>query len=302
VESVNFKPFLFIVHSNYFKMKKIILLFTLAATLTTALRAQCPTQIQDQSGDGSAYNLTLTSAAQCPANGTIFTFNSVSYSVNDCGDLTGNGTPILLQLIPSGGGRVVLATAAPVSFTFGITTCTYNALGFPSALPIELIDFKGTPSVSGNVLTWTTASEVSNKGFQVERAPQPPKGALSTWEVLSFVDAKSKAATYEFTDKAPFGGWGLYRLRQMDNDGKETLSKVISIATKSNGKGLKIYPTLVSNVLTVDYTEGGLFQVINLLGQQVLVGKTTQQLDVSALPQGSYLLKVGTEVAKFVKQ
>jgi hypothetical protein len=50
------------------------------------------------------------------------------------------------------------------------------------------------------------------------------------------------------------------------------------------------------------YTEGSLFQVINLLGQQVLVGKTTQQLDVSALPQGSYLLKVGTEVAKFVKQ
>jgi pyruvate carboxylase len=50
------------------------------------------------------------------------------------------------------------------------------------------------------------------------------------------------------------------------------------------------------------YTEGSLFQVINLLGQQVLVGKTTQQLDVSALPQGTYVLKVGTEVAKFVKQ
>ena len=54
------------------------------------------------------------------------------------------------------------------------------------------------------------------------------------------------------------------------------------------------------------YTEGSLFQVINLLGQQVLVGKTTPQLNVSALPQGSYVLKVGmevgTEVAKFVKQ
>jgi Secretion system C-terminal sorting domain len=49
-------------------------------------------------------------------------------------------------------------------------------------------------------------------------------------------------------------------------------------------------------------TEGSLFQVINLLGQQVLVGKTTQQLDVSALPQGAYIFKVGTEQAKFVKQ
>ena len=72
--------------------------------------------------------------------------------------------------------------------------------------------------------------------------------------------------------------------------------------TSRQGQGLKIYPTLVSNVLTVDYTEGSLFQVINLLGQQVLVGKTTTQLDVSALTQGTYMLKVGTEVAKFMKQ
>ena len=58
----------------------------------------------------------------------------------------------------------------------------------------------------------------------------------------------------------------------------------------------------ISNVLTVDYTEGSLFQVINLLGQQVLTGRTAQQLDVSALPQGTYILKVGAEQAKFIKQ
>ena len=40
----------------------------------------------------------------------------------------------------------------------------------------------------------------------------------------------------------------------------------------------------------------------NLLGQQVLVGKTTTQIDVSALAKGTYMGEVGTEVAKFVKQ
>ena len=72
------------------------------------------------------------------------------------------------------------------------------------------------------------------------------------------------------------------------------------------GKGLKVYPNPVSNTLTVENTEGVDFQVINLLGQQILTGKTPPSgvggLDVSALPQGTYFLKVGTEVAKFVKQ
>ena len=65
---------------------------------------------------------------------------------------------------------------------------------------------------------------------------------------------------------------------------------------------LAVYPNPVSNLLTLENTEGGNFEIINLLRQQVLTGKTTQRLDVSALPQGTYILKVGAEQAKFVKQ
>ena len=77
----------------------------------------------------------------------------------------------------------------------------------------------------------------------------------------------------------------------------------MSIAQQSNG--LKVYPTLVTNgILTIDIEGRQLrdYSVTNLLGQVVLVGKTTQQIDVSALSQGAYLLKLGIEVAKFVKQ
>ncbi len=166
-------------------------------------------------------------------------------------------------------------------------------------LPVELLDFTATPSVSSNLLTWTTASEINNKGFQVERLM-----ANGEWRILGFVAAKSKAATYEFLDNDPLS-ISTYRLRQIDNDGKETLSKVISVERKSNGK-LKAYPNPVSNVLTVEYTEGGDYQILNLLGQKVMNGKKpssgTGGLDVSALPVGTYVLKVGTEQVKFVKQ
>ena len=173
-----------------------------------------------------------------------------------------------------------------------------------ATLPVSLVTFRGQHIGGINRLVWQTETETNNKGFQIERSPQPPKGAFPTWETIGTVNAKGKAATYEFTDKAPFGGWGLYRLRQIDNDGKETLSKVISIASKDKGK-LAVYPNPVTSVLTIETELIGSFQIINLLGQQVLTGKTPSEgrgLDVSALPQGTYFLKVGTEQVKFIKQ
>jgi hypothetical protein len=78
----------------------------------------------------------------------------------------------------------------------------------------------------------------------------------------------------------------------------------VSVAAKGNNK-LKVYPNPVSNVLTIETSTTGTFDVLNLLGQQVLTGKTPsggRGLDVSALPQGTYFLKIGEEQVKFVKQ
>jgi hypothetical protein len=168
-----------------------------------------------------------------------------------------------------------------------------------NALSVELLDFKGTPQYNGNLLTWTTANEVNNKGFNVERLMDNGQ-----WITLGFVNAKSKAASYDFTDNTPLST-SYYRLRQIDNDGKETLSKVVTVSRNPSTK-LKVYPNPVSNVLTIEAGTNEVFQILNLLGQQVLTGKTPPLgaggLDVSALPQGAYFLKVGTEQVKFVKQ
>jgi hypothetical protein len=170
---------------------------------------------------------------------------------------------------------------------------TQNAL----VLPIELTQFDvQNTEGSKNQLTWSTASELNNKHFDIERSTDG-----TTFHRIGQVKGNNKPSSYQFVDNQPFAT-SYYRLRQIDFDGTETLSKVVSVALKGKGKGLKVYPTLVSNVLTADYTEGSFFQVINLLGQQVLVGKTTTQIDVSALAKGTYMLKVGSEVAKFVKQ
>jgi hypothetical protein len=202
--------------------------------------------------------------------------------------------------------RTGAGTAADpyVATVTGVNAFSPFVVANQNALPIELLDFKGTPQYNGNLLTWTTASEVNNKGFNVERIM-----ANGQWGTLDFVKSTSSRlqtsttlnATYDFTDNQPLSV-SYYRLRQIDNDGKETLSKVIAVSTKGNGK-LTVYPNPVSNVLTVEVERKGMpFYITNLLGQQVLSGKATPQLDVSALPKGAYFLRIGTEQVKFVKQ
>jgi Secretion system C-terminal sorting domain len=167
-------------------------------------------------------------------------------------------------------------------------------------LPIELLNFSGNTEGGINRLFWTTATEINNKGFQVERLNSTAK----IWDILGFVSAQGKAASYEFTDKHPLST-NYYRLRQIDTDGKEQLSKVINLLT-INQKQLVVYPNPTAQILNVDFGSSAekqnlTFQIFNILGQQVQTGTLTNSIDVSALTLGTYFLKVGTEQIKFHK-
>jgi len=237
----------------------------------------------------------------CPTLST-FTINGTSYTPTAT-NLSGTGwfansVTISPAVTVSGGTiTIVIGFSGAIAGSSGGMVQRIDELKIfgTTVLPIELLRFTGKNTEGGNLLTWKTANEVNNKGFQVERQIEN-----ADWTTLDFVKANGKASTYQFTDNNP-SATAYYRLRQIDNDGKETLSKVISIATKGHGK-LVFYPNPISNTLTVN-TEESDFQIFNLLGQQILRGQiSAQNIDVSALPQGTYVLKVGAEQAKFVKQ
>jgi hypothetical protein len=194
---------------------------------------------------------------------------------------------------------------------------TFNVTGFSgffvttqaSVLPLELLSFTGKNTVQGNVLHWKTANEVNTKGFNVERLLDN-----GNWLILGFkTSARFETSptlvnTYDFTDKNP-PSVSYYRLRQMNNDGTETFSKVISIEnTHFEGKPeLKVYPNPASNHLTIEYRnvqhETANYTIINQLGQVVLQGNLTlDELDISNLPMGIFTLKIGDAQVKFLKQ
>ena len=163
-------------------------------------------------------------------------------------------------------------------------------------LPVELLDLKASPLSNHVKIDWQTTNEINNKGFQVERL----NPMTQNWDILGFVKAQVKGFHYEFIDDAPLS-MSYYRLRQMDYDGKEVLSKIVSAALNGSTK-LKVYPNLVTDFLNIDSDDKGDFQIINMFGQSLINGYAVQKVDVSALPKGTYFVKVGTEQAKFVKQ
>jgi hypothetical protein len=111
-------------------------------------------------------------------------------------------------------------------------------------------------------------------------------------------------SNYTFTDATPLSGINYYRLRQTDVNGKETLSKVVTVL--SNRGGLFIKNTLVHDFLEVTVGEAtqGPLQIYNTSGQ--LVFSTTvlgnQRVNLSALSAGLYIVRTLTGAAsRFVK-
>jgi hypothetical protein len=70
---------------------------------------------------------------------------------------------------------------------------------------------------------------------------------------------------------------------------------------------LVVYPNPTHGILTIYHSSFRIphssFRITNLMGQIVLTGSLTaetQQIDVSALPQGMYFISVGDMTQKFV--
>jgi Concanavalin A-like lectin/glucanases superfamily/Secretion system C-terminal sorting domain len=205
-----------------------------------------------------------------------------------------NGT--LTNMIPA----TAWVTGVDGCSTCPSTMANLATVTIHSVLPLELLRFTGKNTVEGNVLIWETANEVNTKGFNIERSMEQGQ-----WFILGFLPTKGAAAWYDFTDPNPFSV-SYYRLRQIDNGGKETFSKIISLSNSTKAS-LKVYPNPATDVLTVAFADSMLetapiFEVRNVLGQLMLSGTLQRSIDIATLPSGTYILRVGLDQVKFVKE
>lgn len=144
-------------------------------------------------------------------------------------------------------------------------------------LPITLTDFSADIILESEVeLVWTTASELNNDTYTVERSTNgysfEPIGTLAG------AGNSSTSKSYSFIDNMPVEGTAYYRLKQTDFDGTSTYSRIIVAEFSRNENSqctLIVYPNPCVGSCTVKlddcaFSENDIFmQVYDISGNVI---------------------------------
>ncbi|WP_157578450.1 T9SS type A sorting domain-containing protein [Pontibacter roseus] len=188
------------------------------------------------------------------------------------------------------------ATGAPIPSLYTIAPTPA-----PIPLPVELVSFKAQRHAQGVQLTWATASEQDNSGFEVQVSTDA-RAFHTLGFVRSEVGTTSMAQRYTFLDTRAVSGTRYYRLAQVDLDGTTTLSSVQAVSLDGGNGAVTAYPNPFENVITVKLNGGDTRKVHTILsnahGQVILnrqqeVTGTTLTIDTGHVThKGIYILHV----------
>ncbi len=122
-----------------------------------------------------------------------------------------------------------------------------------SALPVTLLSLIAEPKTSSIIVSWITASELNNKGFEILRATNPDK-----FTSIGFVDghgSTSQLNNYHFEDKEIQPNIRYYyRLKQIDIDGKASLSAIVAASIKEQGMAVfEVFPNPYKDNTAIHY-------------------------------------------------
>jgi hypothetical protein len=182
--------------------------------------------------------------------------------------------------------------------------------------PVELTSFSVSASGNNANLNWITATEINNLGFFIDR-----KFGNNNFMEVAFVKGKgstTEMSSYSFNDNNLSPGSYIYRLKQMDFDGKVNYSKsVITNVTVPAVFSLEQnYPNPFNPGTTIKYSipQDGIVSLVifNILGEKVLTlvnqnmktGKHEVKFDASNYASGIYFYKLDagqcTQIKKMI--
>jgi hypothetical protein len=119
-------------------------------------------------------------------------------------------------------------------------------------LPIELISFTGEKSGNNNILKWSTASEINNEYFVIEKSIDAIDFELVGTE--SGAGNSMVILEYSMIDNNPYD-LTYYRLKQVDIDGDFKYSTIISVEKeKSKIKTLIKITNIIGQEISTDYS------------------------------------------------
>ena len=253
----------------------------------------------------------------------LLIFTDVTFAAGMDIYIDGGGN-VDIFVLDTGGGTIGFTSISPSSTEFlfmgvesasQIGSIVIEGVGFTNEyidnfsmsdipIPVELVSFNAVVNGTDVSLTWATASETNNAGFEV----QVQNG--EDWNVLAFVEGHgttTEAQTYGYTAADMAVGTHSFRLKQIDYDGAFEYHGEVEATIETPGTHLisSAYPNPFNPqsqfTLAVAQDQHVTAELFNTLGKRiaVLFAGTVEAnqvqsvtIDGAGLPSGMYIVRV----------
>ena len=163
-------------------------------------------------------------------------------------------------------------------------------------LPVNLQSFSGHSEGGFNYLTWTTATELNNDHFNVQRSLD-----AKNWQTIGQVAGNGtteERITYEFLDREAPAGLNYYRLQQVDYDGAFEYFGPITVRTAA-ASGVSVFPNPVKEVLNVQVQAPATIVIRDMNGRELVTyaidGGDYHTVNTADWVAGTYLVSIRSQ-------
>jgi hypothetical protein len=167
-----------------------------------------------------------------------------------------------------------------------------------ASLPLILNNFSVKSDNCMAHLNWITSSETNIENFEIEKA----ETTNGQWKTIGSVIAHGNTAsntTYNFKDENIFtNNTVMYRLKMIEKNGIFMHSYALNAPIKCDEQNISVFPNPIANgklVVNLNGAETVVANLTSVTGQQIkkiVVKKGMNNIDVSALSNGVYILQV----------
>ena len=197
---------------------------------------------------------------------------------------------------------------------FDATILTLDFSAIP--VPVELVSFNANSNNGIVNLQWTTATELNNQGFEVQR-----KFGSNNFVTIGSVSGHGTTTSpnqYAFTDKLLNAGKYIYRLKQIDFDGSFAYSSEVNVDVNFASKysleqnypnpfnpSTKIsFSVPQSSFVSIDVYNSIGQKITTLVNEQMNAGNYSVNFNAANITSGIYFYKMTagnfTEIRKMI--
>ena len=168
--------------------------------------------------------------------------------------------------------------------------CIYQQAATCAALPLDFISFEVQNQGNYNLLTWVTADEVNVEKMNIQHSTD---GKQFTDIDVAFPGNSLNRSSHNYTyTHAYLSKSNYYRIRAVDFDGTETLSKIVFIKNAQKNLVFDIYPNPAHDFLDLSGIGAAMGVESKIFDQTGLlkIKSNESRIPIGDLPSGIYFI------------